>query len=160
MVLPNRSREELSLRFPKNFLWGSATSAYQTEGGNTNNQWYKWESEGGHIKDGSVCGKAADFYHLYERDLDLAKELGHNTFRFSVEWSRIEPREGEWDAKEVEHYRNVLKAIRKRGLEPLITLHHFTNPLWMEAGGGWTDSRSVDLFRRYTSYLAEDSVTL
>jgi beta-glucosidase len=153
--LPVKSRTEGILSFPKNFLWGTAISAYQTEGGNTNNQWYKWESEGGHIKDGSVCGRAADFYHLYERDLDLARELGLNTFRFSVEWSRIEPREGEWNIKEVEHYRDVLKATRKRGLEPLITLHHFTNPLWMEAQGAWVNPKSVELFRRYTVYLAE-----
>jgi len=153
--LASGSREESVLRFPKGFLWGSAISAYQTEGGD-NNQWSAWEKQPGHIKDGSVCGKAADFYHLYEHDLELAKELGHNTFRFSVEWSRIEPREGEWDTKEVEHYRDVLKAIRKRGLEPLITLHHTTNPLWMEEGGGWVDPKSVELFRCYTSYLVSE----
>ena len=147
-------KEEPLLRFPPDFLWGSAISAHQTEGGN-NNQWTEWEKQPGNIVDGSVSGRADDFYHLYEHDLDLAKELGHNTFRFSVEWSRIEPGEGEWNAREIEHYRMVLKAIRRRGLEPLITLHHFTNPIWMEAGGGWPDSRSVELFGRYTSYLAE-----
>lgn len=72
--LSKRSSKEPILRFPKGFLWGSATSSYQVEGGNTNNQWYEWEAEGGHIKDGSVCGRADDFYHLYEKDLDLAKE--------------------------------------------------------------------------------------
>ena len=154
--MPKRSSNEPILRFPKGFLWGSATSSYQVEGGNTNNQWYKWEAEGGHIKDGSVCGRADDFYHLYEKDLDLAKELGHNTFRFSVEWSRIEPQQGQWDRKEVEHYRDILKAMRKRELEPLVTLHHFTNPIWMESKGGWTEKSSVELFRRYTSYLAEE----
>ncbi|WXG47158.1 MAG: glycoside hydrolase family 1 protein [Candidatus Atabeyarchaeum deiterrae] len=153
--MPTRSMEEPVIGFPTGFLWGSAISAYQTEGANKNNQWYKWESEGGHIKDGSVCGRAADFYHLYEKDLDLAREFGHNTFRFSVEWARIEPQRGQWNPKEVEHYRNVLRAVRKRGLEPLLTLHHFTNPLWMESRGGWVDQSSIEFFRHYASYLAE-----
>jgi beta-glucosidase len=153
--LPSKSEDNVVLKFPKEFLWGSAISAYQTEGGNYN-QWSVWESEGRHIKDGSVCGKACDFYHLYEQDLDIAKELGHNTFRFSVEWARIEPRKGEWNKKEVEHYRGVLKATKKRRITPLITLHHFTNPLWMEDEGGWVNSKSVEYFRRYTSYLAHE----
>lgn len=105
--MPHEPKDNAVLKFPKGFLWGSAVSAYQTEGGNTNNQWYAWESEGDHISDGSVCGMACDFYHLYERDLDLAKEIGHNTFRSSVEWSRIEPQKGEWNEKEVEHYRDA-----------------------------------------------------
>jgi beta-glucosidase len=154
--LAHKQNTESVLKFPKGFLWGSATSSYQIEGGNKNNQWYVWEMEGGHIKDGSVCGKADDFYHLYEKDLDLAKELGHQVFRFSVEWSRIEPRKGEWNPKEVEHYRDVLKAIRKRGIEPFITLHHTTNPIWMEKEDAWVNPSSVDYFKRYTEYIAHE----
>jgi beta-glucosidase len=153
--LPRKPQDNVALEFPKGFLWGSAISAYQTEGGNYN-QWTAWESEGGHIKDGSVCGMACDFYHLYEKDLDLAKQLGHNTFRFSIEWSRIEPRKGEWNKKEVKHYRDVVMATKKRGITPLITLHHFTNPVWMEDEGGWVNPSSVDYFKRYVSYLAEE----
>jgi beta-glucosidase len=153
--LSSGSREESALAFPKDFLWGSAISAYQTEGGNKNNQWYAWERKGSNILDGSVCGRADDFYHLYERDLDLATQLGHNAFRFSLEWSRIEPRKGVWDGKQFEHYRKVLKAINKRGLKPLLTLHHFTNPLWMEKEGGWLSKNSVEYFTRYTIRVAE-----
>jgi beta-glucosidase len=154
--LPTQLSGKPSLEFPKNFLWGSATSAYQIEGNNSNNQWFLWEREGGHIKDGSVCGRADDFYHLYEKDLDLAQELGHKVFRFSVEWSRIEPNRGEWNPKEVEHYRDVLKAIRKRGIEPFVTLHHTTNPIWMEKEGAWVSPDSVDYFKNYTAYLVRE----
>jgi beta-glucosidase len=154
--LPTKPHEETDLLFPKDFLWGSATSAYQIEGNNENNQWFEWEREGGHIKDGSVCGKADDFYHLYEKDLDLAQELGHKVFRFSVEWSRIEPNKGEWNPKEVQHYRDVLKAIRKRGIQPFITLHHTTNPIWMEREGAWANPSSVDYFKSYTAHLVRE----
>jgi beta-glucosidase len=154
--LPIQSVEKPGLEFPKGFLWGSAISAYQSEGHSENNQWYAWEKEGGHIKDGSVCGKADDFYHLYEKDLDLAKDLGHKVFRFSVEWSRIEPKKGERNPKEVDHYRNLLKAIRRREIEPFITLHHFTNPLWMEKEGAWVNPNSVDYFKSYTAYLVRE----
>ncbi|WXG44516.1 MAG: glycoside hydrolase family 1 protein [Promethearchaeati archaeon SRVP18_Atabeyarchaeia-1] len=153
--MTTKSAGKSLLEFPKGFLWGSAISAYQAEGGNTN-QWSVWEQEGGHIKDGSVCGKADDFYHLYEEDIDLARKLGHKVFRFSIEWSRIEPREGDWNKKEVEHYRKVIMAIRKRGMEPFVTLHHFTNPVWMEKEGAWVNARSVDHFTRYTAYLVRE----
>jgi beta-glucosidase len=143
------------IKFPKGFLWGAATSAHQVEGNNTNNQWWAWEQEGGHISDGSFSGRACDHYNLYEKDFDLVKELGHNVHRFSVEWSRIEPKEGVWSEKEIEHYRKVIQALKERNIIPMVTLHHFTNPLWLEKKGGWLNPASVDFFERFTRKVVE-----
>ncbi|MBS7269149.1 MAG: family 1 glycosylhydrolase [Candidatus Freyarchaeota archaeon] len=141
--------------FPQGFLWGAATSAHQVEGNNTNNHWWVWEQEGGHIHDGSVSGRACDHYNLYEQDFELVRELGHNVHRFSIEWSRIEPKEGLWNEKEIEHYRNVVEALLERKITPMVTLHHFTNPIWMQDKGGWLNPKSVDLFERYTRTVVE-----
>ncbi len=143
------------LRFPEGFLWGAATSAYQVEGNNRNNQWWVWEHEGGHIKDGSVCGIACDHYNRFEEDFALAETLGHNAHRFSIEWSRIEPEEGHWDEKEVEHYRRVVESIRNHGMTPFATLHHFTDPLWFDARGGWTAPDAPDFIARYAGHMAK-----
>ena len=148
-------KEYKEIVFPEGFLWGAATSAHQVEGNNTNNHWWAWEQEGGHIHDGSVSGRACDHYNLYETDFDLARELGHNVHRFSIEWSRIEPREGEWSEREIEHYRKVIEALKERDIIPMVTLHHFTNPLWFEEKGGWLNPQSVELFERYTRAVVE-----
>src|SRR3989344_1467381 len=102
------------------FFWGSATSAHQVEGGNKNDF-----SAGG-----LDAGRACDSYNRYEEDFDIVKSLGQNAHRFSIEWSRIEPEEGKFNQKEIEHYRAVIMALKKRGLEPFVTLWHFTNPIW------------------------------
>jgi len=143
------------LRFPEGFYWGTATSSHQVEGNNRNNQWWAWEQEGGNIKDGTTSGAACDHYNRFEEDFALAKELGHNAHRFSIEWSRIEPEEGRWDEQEVEHYRRVVDSLHRNGLTPFATLHHFTNPLWFEAEGGWTSPRAPDLIERYSAYMAK-----
>ncbi|MFB0563469.1 MAG: glycoside hydrolase family 1 protein [Candidatus Lokiarchaeia archaeon] len=151
--MPEKEYKEIV--FPSGFLWGAATSAHQVEGNNTNNHWWAWEQEGGHIHDGSVSGRASDQYNLYEKDFELAKELGHNVHRFSIEWSRIEPKEGKWSEKEIEHYRNVIQALLDRNIIPMVTLHHFTNPIWLQDKGGWLNPESVDLFERYTRVVVE-----
>ncbi len=143
------------ITFPAGFLWGTATSSHQVEGNNRNNQWWAWEQEGGHIKDGSVSGLACDHYNRFEEDFRLAREFGHNAHRFSIEWSRIEPEEGRWDEKEVEHYRRVVESLHRHGLTPFATLHHFTNPLWFEAQGGWLNPKAPDLIARYAGYMAK-----
>lgn len=142
------------LRFPDGFLWGTATSAYQVEGNNRNNQWWAWEQEGGHIRDGSVCGIACDHYHRFDEDFALMESLGFNAHRFSIEWSRIQPEDGRWDEKEVEHYRRVVESVRGHGMVPLVTLHHFTDPLWFDARGGWTRPDAPDYLARYAGYMA------
>lgn len=135
--------------FPADFAWGVATSAHQVEGGCTNNQWSEWEQRG-RIKSGDQCGLACDWWRNAEQDFDLAKALGVNALRLSVEWSRIEPREGEWDERALNRYREMLVALRQRGIRPFVTLHHFTNPLWFEKKGAFESRQSVRLFERYT----------
>ena len=100
------------LKFPPGFLWGSSTSSYQVEGGIENCDWSK----------DFPAGKACDHYNRYEEDFDLLKKLNQNAYRFSIEWSRIEPEEGKFDEKEIEHYRKVILALRKRGIEPFVGL--------------------------------------
>ncbi|MCX5697255.1 MAG: glycoside hydrolase family 1 protein [Candidatus Omnitrophica bacterium] len=137
------------IKFPRDFLWGAATSAYQVEGGNFNSDWCRWEKEA--VKE--ECGAACRHYELYKKDFDLAKSLHHNAHRFSIEWSRIEPKEGRFSRKELKHYLDVILALRKRGIEPIVTLHHFTNPAWFAESGGWVEARSVDRFLRYCEFL-------
>lgn len=139
-------------KFPEGFYWGAATAAYQVEGFNENTDWAK-AAKAGRVPPG---GRLADHYHRYEADFDLAKELGHNAHRFSVEWARIEPREGEFDQKEIEHYRQVLKALKKRKIEPLVTLWHFTLPIWFSEQGGFERSDAPEVFARYCAKVVEE----
>lgn len=137
--------------FPKNFLWGAATSAHQIEGNNKNNDWWAAEQSGllPH-KSATAC----DSYHRYEEDFDLAKGMSNNAHRLSIEWSRIEPREGEFNQKEIDHYKKVIAALKERGLEPFVTLHHFTNPTWFARAGGWTWDKAPERFGRYAQHVA------
>ena len=137
------------IKFPKNFLWGSATSSYQVEGGNSNADWWEWEKRVGKENSGAACRH----YELYEQDFDLAKGLNHNTHRLSIEWSRIEPAEGKFSQKELQHYINVILALRRRNIEPMVTLHHFTNPIWFSKSGGWEQRRSIERFMRYCDFV-------
>lgn len=134
--------------FPKGFLWGTATAAHQVEGGNWNNDWWAWEHD-----PASPCiepsGDACDHYHRYREDVELLAELGFNMYRFSLEWSRIEPEDGEFSNAALAHYEAVVAACREAGLEPIVTLHHFTTPRWVAARGGWANPDSADLFARY-----------
>ncbi len=139
--------------FPPGFLFGAATSSHQVEGGNRWNDW--WEAEqAGRLPHAS--GEACRHYELYERDFDLARSLGHNAHRLSLEWSRIEPEEGRWNAEAIEHYRDVIAALRARELEPIVTLHHFTNPAWFARRGGWERRDSVGSFARYVDLAARE----
>jgi len=140
------------LQFPHNFLWGAATSAYQVEGNNLNSDWWEWERRAG-LKE--ISGEAARHYQLYKADFDLAKLLNHNCHRLSIEWSRIEPKEGKFLNNEIDHYIDVILSLRQRNLEPLVTLHHFTNPLWFSRLGGWLNKKAVDYFLRYVERIVE-----
>lgn len=139
-------------KFPNNFKWGSATSAHQVEGGN-HNDWSEWEKN---KPAGFVSGKACDSYNRFEEDFDIAKQLNQNIHRFSIEWSRIEPEEGRFDEKEMQHYVNVVKSLRDRGIEPMITLWHFTNPVWFAEKGGFINLDSHKYFTRYVRYVVEN----
>jgi beta-glucosidase len=139
--------------FPADFRWGVATSSHQCEGGNTNN-WSRWEDTG-HTATGERSGLACDWWAHAERDFDLAQRLGLNALRLSLEWSRIEPRPGEWDAAALDRYREMLRGLRARGLEPMVTLHHFTHPLWLEDQGGFLAPDVVERFTAYTTRVIE-----
>lgn len=143
------------LRFPDGFYWGTATSSHQVEGNNTNNDWWAFEQVEGNVKDGTTSGIACDHYNRFDEDFKMSKEFGHNAHRFSIEWSRIEPEEGHFDEKEVDHYRRVLESLHKHELTPFVTLHHFTHPQWFADMGGWTNDRAPELLGRYSGYMAK-----
>jgi beta-glucosidase len=142
-------------RFPDGFIWGSATAAHQVEGGNWANDWWAWV----HAPN-SPCaepsGDACDFYHRYDEDLALLARLGQRAFRFSIEWARIEPEEGEYSRAELRHYRRVIDACERHGLTPIATLHHFTSPRWFVARGGWEEAGNVRFFRRYAELVSRE----
>lgn len=137
------------VKFPQNFLWGAATSAHQVEGNNRDSDWWQWEKKPGKHKSGAACRH----YELYEKDFDLVKKLCHNAHRFSIEWARIEPEPGKFSHKELKHYIDVILALRKRDIEPIVTLHHFTNPQWVAKRGGWVSPLTVNYFLRYCDYV-------
>jgi len=141
--------------FPPNFRWGAATAAHQVEGLNTNNDWWAWEQQAGRIKRGHRSGLACDWWAHAEADFDRAVEMGLNAMRLSVEWSRIEPRPGEFDPLALERYAAMLRGLRERGLEPMVTLHHFTNPLWLAERGGWENPETIPLFARFAGRVVE-----
>jgi len=164
------------LHFPAGFFWGAATSAHQVEG-HTHNDWSEWEQEHAerlareaHTKFGHtqyweqlrpeaedpknyISGSACDHYHRYREDFDLAQSLNHNAHRFSIEWSRIEPAEGQFDETAIIHYRDVLFALNERGLEPFVTLWHWTLPLWLRDKGGVASKEFPSYFERYTRFV-------
>ncbi len=125
--------------FPPGFLWGCATAAHQVEGGNHNCDWWEFEQRGG-IVTGDSADPACDHYHRFREDFALLRGLNNNAHRLSVEWSRIEPSPGVFDAVEIEHYRQVLLALREQDMAPMVTLHHFTSPSWFTRRGGWAAS--------------------
>ncbi|MFL1377641.1 MULTISPECIES: glycoside hydrolase family 1 protein [unclassified Nocardiopsis] len=133
---------------PEGFLWGAATAPHQVEGGNVASDiWALEHAPDSPLKE--LSGDACDSYHRWREDLDIVRDLGLNTYRFGVEWSRIEPAPGEFSAAALAHYRRMIEGCLERGLTPVVTLHHFTSPLWFSAGGGWTGPQGIDLFRRY-----------
>jgi len=133
-----------TLHFPQGFLWGSATSSHQVEGGNSANDWWAWEHEPDRILHGHQSGDACQWWAgRWEEDLDRAADGHQNAHRLSVEWSRIEPHPALWDEEAILTYRTILKGMRSRGLTPMVTLHHFTNPRWLAEQGGWANPKIV-----------------
>lgn len=137
------------------FLWGVATSAHQIEGGNEGNDWSRWERLPGKIRGDARSGAACGSWERWEEDLDLIRSLGLNAYRFSLEWSRIEPEEGRFDEAAIARYRAILEGCRARGIEPLLTLHHFTNPLWFRDRDGWENRANLAFFERYARLAGE-----
>ena len=167
--------------FPKDFLWGASTSAHQVEGGN-HNQWTVWELANaaelaktakknlgwvpvwGEIANQAqspnnyVSGKGVEHYKRYEEDFDLVKKLNLNAFRFGVEWSRIEPQEGNWNEEAINHYKKYIAALKKRDIQPVINLWHWTMPVWFDEKGGFAKRKNIDYFVRFVQRIAEDIV--
>lgn len=142
-----------SFHFPKGFLWGTATAAHQVEGNNTNNNWWKWEQEGHTVH---KSGLACDWWGgRWKEDLDRAAESGQNAHRLSVEWSRIQPAPDRWDEAALEHYRAILRGLRDRNMTAMVTLHHFTDPLWLSEIGGWETGTVVPLFEKFVRKTVE-----
>ena len=134
--------------FPDGFLWGAATAAHQVEGNNIANHYWEWE----HAPDSTFVeksGDAVDHYHRWREDLDLLAGAGLTAYRFSLEWSRIEPEEGEFSRAALDHYRRMLDGCRDRGLAPIVTLNHFTTPRWFHNDGSWRSDKAGDRFARY-----------
>ena len=172
------------LKFPKRFLWGAATSAHQVEGGNKN-QWTVWEEHNApslaarasyqygdldswdSIKTQAnkpknyISAGAAGSYDHYEDDIALLRKLHMNAYRFSIEWSRVEPSEGVWDTDAIDHYKDFIKALKKHDIEPIITLFHFTLPEWFQNIGGFEKRKNVRYFERFAhKVMSEFGVTV
>jgi beta-glucosidase len=121
-------------RLPAGFLWGTATAAYQVEGGAEGEDWWSFEEEPGRIAHGERSGRAADHWNRVAEDVELMRRLGANAYRFSILWSRVEPAPGRWDEAAWAHYADEVRRLRAAGVEPMVTLHHFTLPRWLEDG--------------------------
>jgi beta-glucosidase len=140
--------------FPEGFVWGVAAASHQIEGGNWNNDWWEFEH-----KPDTPCiepsGDCTNSFHLYADDVALVREHGFGAYRFSIEWSRIEPEDGEFSVAALDYYRRVLAECHEQGVQPVVTFHHFSNPRWVAADGGWESPQIVDRFTRYCERTVE-----
>ena len=142
------------MAFPKGFFIGAATAAHQVEGSNVHSDYWLQEHMP-HTSFTEPSGDACDHYSRYAEDIELLANAGLTAYRFSIEWARIEPEEGQFDETEIEHYRQVIRCCRDYGVEPVVTLHHFTSPAWLIRKGGWEAESTVEYFRRYAACVAE-----
>ena len=149
-----RNEDYMSFQFPKDFIWGTSTSAHQVEGNNVNSD--LWHLE--HV-DPTVfvepSGDACEQFLLYKTDIEMLAALGFNAYRFSIEWARIEPEPGLFSQNEIDHYRRVLDACRDNNITPIVTLHHFTSPRWLASKGGWESKETPALFANYALKVTE-----
>lgn len=142
-----------SRTFPKGFLWGAATAGHQVEGNNLNADIWLLEN----LKPTLYVersGDALNSFELWPQDLDLVKEIGLNSYRFSLEWARIEPDQGQFSTAMLDHYKRMIDACRAKGITPVVTFNHFTTPAWFARQGGWTNPNSTDLFVRFCERAA------
>jgi beta-glucosidase len=138
--------------FSPGFLWGASTSPHQVEGNNINSDW--WAREGA-MPGMEPSGDACDSYHRYREDMRLLADAGLNAYRFGLEWARIEPRQGQFSSAELAHYRRMIDTAVEFGIAPVVTLHHFTNPIWFAQDGGWLNPAATDRFVSYVTRTAE-----
>lgn len=151
-------------QFPRGFLWGCATASHQVEGGNHNNQWWAWEQQPGRILEGHKSGYACEWWNgRWREDFDRAAEGHQNAHRLSLEWSRIQPAIDRWDEQALDRYRAMMRGLYERSMTPLVTLQHFSLPLWVEERGGWENGEIVGWFETYVRKVVEalkESVSL
>ena len=146
-----------NIHFPNSFAWGTATAAHQVEGNNTNNNWYDWEHQldennQPRIHNGDKSILAADHWNRYPDDIKLMKDLGVNHYRFSIEWSKIEPQNGDYNVESIQHYRDLCDSLIKNNITPVVTLHHFTHPTWFEKLGAFEKKENINHFIEYSEY--------
>ncbi len=151
-VLGAESTTPFAPDWPKGFLWGTATAAHQVEGGNALNDWARFERLPGKIAHGDTSGVASGHWNKVGEDIALMRDLGANSYRFSIEWSRLEPREGTWDDAAWQHYADEITQLKAAGQEPVVTLLHFTLPAWLADRGGAT---APDFPARFGRFAAE-----
>jgi beta-glucosidase len=137
---------------PDGFLVGASTAAHQVEGNNVSSDIWRMERSG-HPRFEEPSGDAADSYHRWPEDMQILADLGFNAYRFSIEWARIEPERDFISKANVLHYRKMVERALELGLEPVVTLHHFTNPSWLTEMGGLTGAEAVDRFSRYVETI-------
>ena len=171
--------EDTKAQFPKDFLWGASTASHQVEGG-THNQWSVWElahatelakhaekrlgwlpnwqevKKEAEKPSNYISGKGIDHYNRYQEDFDLAKKLNLNSFRFGIEWSRLEPEEGVWDEEAIEHYRSYITELKKRDLEPMLNIWHWTMPVWFTDKGGFKNKDNLRYFERFVQKVGQE----
>ena len=155
----NLNKQAISqLEFPRNFLWGVGSSAHQVEGNCTNNTWHRWETEHLQNQTGLVkerSGLACDHWNRYKEDIQLLKELGANAFRFSIEWSKVQPTEDQFDETALQHYEDVCNELLKQGIKPCVTLHHYTDPIWFADKGGFAFPNNIHYFVNFCKKVFE-----
>lgn len=139
--------------FPRNFLWGTATAAHQIEGNNENTNWGEWEKQPNKIKDASNAIRAVDGWNRAKDDIRLMKELGVNSYRFSLAWNKIEPENGKFDEAALKHYDAFIDELLANGIEPMITLHHFTHPIWFERAGAFEKEQNIADFLEFSELV-------
>jgi beta-glucosidase len=142
--------------FPTDFRWGTATASYQVEGNNKNSDWWQWEQQEGTVLHNQKSGLACNWWQNAEVDLDRAAQMGTNAHRLSLEWSRIEPEPSVFDQAALDRYRQILQAMHDRGIEPMVTLHHFSNPLWLVDKGDFNREIVIDYFQRYSAKVVNE----
>lgn len=140
--------------FKTDIKLGVASSATQIEGGNLNHSWNHWYTKG-KIKDGTDPARANDHYNLWKEDIALMKSMGIKMYRFGVEWARMEPEEGVVDEEAINHYRLLIEELKSSGITPLLTIHHFTNPMWFEAKGAFSTKRNIPIFLNFVKLCLE-----
>ena len=143
------------ITFPKDFLWGATTSAYQVEGGNFSSDWWRWEQRPGRIADRRTSSRASEHFEHYESDFELARKLGHNTHLFSIEWSRVQPEPDRFDNEALVHYAAVADALARRNIRAICALNHVTLPSWFTSQGGWARRDAPQVFGRFVERVVE-----